>query len=103
MTTTVTGYNIVRGERLSLTGTASLPAGTWTATASIQDMHGSPVATAVVVLTPPVNPATLYTLTLLSDASTNWPEEQLNYRIKLTDGDGNIRYSPRTTFYVVGV
>lgn len=84
-------YTHKRGATFSLAGSASLPAGVWTATAQIK-RGASVIAAPSVTLGEAVNGATPIALTL-ADSTATWPLTELSCDIRFTDGT-NVLYSP---------
>ena len=90
-----------RGATLNLAGYLNLPAGSWDATSEVKDAGGILVSDLTVVLTPPVSPNTLWTITLsqTADATLEWPLGPLSCDIRFTDGT-NVLYTPTFTIFV---
>lgn len=85
-----------RGATLSLAGTATLPAGSWTATCSATGNSGKFKTMLDVALTPPVSPATAHQI-MVSKASSEtsaWPEGDLVCDIRFADADGVVIPTP---------
>lgn len=91
-----------RGGTFSLTGTATLPAGTWTATASLRNQRGVLVEDLAVELTAPQAPETDWTIVLEATAAATelWPVGQLQGDVRFQDDSGVVVY---TSEFIVNV
>lgn len=94
-----------QGATFSYAGTATLPAGTWTAAASVGRADGSKVSDFTVTLAPlgSVGPAgETHSLLLSATAAVTltWPIEELVARVWFTDADGVKLPSPQLTVQV---
>ena len=95
-------FILKRGSTLSLAGTVSLPAGTWTATSEVKDAAGDLISTLNVTLTPPTAPNTLWVILMAqsSEETLTWPLGPLNCDVRYEDGAGNVLYTPTFTLNI---
>ena len=93
---------IKQGATLSLAGSVSLPAGDWSASASISSGGGGFYSSLDVTLTPPVSPQSDHHILMLKDASVteHWPVESLNCDIRFECSDGTVVFSPTFSIHV---
>lgn len=95
-----------RGATFSWAGTATLPAGTWSAAAALEKSDGTAVATLAVTLTPLGTPGAngeTHALTLEASAGAQaaWPIGTLVGDIVFTEASGLVLATGRFTVAVV--
>ncbi len=92
---------IKQGATLSLAGSVSLPAGDWSASASVSSGGGF-YSSLEVTLTPPVSPQGSHHILMLKDASETeqWPVDNLNCDIRFECSDGTVVFSPTFSIHV---
>jgi hypothetical protein len=98
---TIETYTFKRGGTFGLAGFKTLPAGTWSAAATLQPATGAPI-TLDVTLTPPVDPETRHAITIRaeSDVTASWPVGNLQGDIAFYDASDPPVVIPTNTFVV---
>lgn len=93
--------SIKQGETLSLAGTVTLPAGTWSATSSAVGPDGVAIGLVVTLTAPTVadGPHAILIEKPAADTKT-WPLGTLNADIRFVDAGGVVIYSPTFPIFV---
>lgn len=95
-------YPHKRGATLSLAGTVTLPAGSWSATAQVRNASGSLVQQLAVTLQAPVAPATAHGILIeaTADQAATWPLSDLRCDVRFADASATPVVVPSPTFIV---
>ncbi len=95
-------YPHKRGATLSLAGTVTLPAGSWSATAQVRNSSGSLVQQLSVTLQAPVAPATAHAILIeaTADQALTWPLGDLRCDVRFADASDPPVVVPSPTFII---